>query len=70
LTTKYLKLRIRELSLIFKIQNVSDIPTPKKIAAAKRLEELAVLGGENPEPKTLTEVMAAVVFHLLRSVTC
>jgi hypothetical protein len=41
----------------------------KKTAAAKRLKELAVLGGGNSDTKTLKEVMAPVVFHLLRSVT-
>ena len=65
----HLQLRIKGLRLIFKIQNVSDSSRAKKTAAAKRLKELAVLGGENSDTKTLKEAMAPVVFYLLRSVT-
>lgn len=54
----YLQLRIKELRLIFKIQKVSGIfidknHVLKKTAAAKRLQELAVLGVGNSDTKTL-----------------
>jgi hypothetical protein len=52
-----------------KLETLEDSPNSKKTAAAKRLKELAVLGGGSSDTKTLKEAMAPVIFYLLRSVT-